>query len=86
MNEEAALRLWAQGNGWYRRSALAATPHNECEGLPHRRHSFPGCGYPYRVWMLTFDPRTIWLAEVVPLVDFGDATPAVALSHRDHDL
>jgi len=46
--------------------------------MPHSRHSFPRLRLSLSGMEADIRSRNIWLAEVVPLVDFGDATPAAA--------
>jgi hypothetical protein len=46
--------------------------------MPHSRHSFPRLRLSLSGMKADIRSRTIWLAEVVPLVIFGDATPAAA--------
>ena len=55
--------------------------------MPHRRHSLPRLRLSLSGMEADIRSRTICLAEVVPLVDFGDATPAVArIESSYHDL
>ena len=46
--------------------------------MPHSRHSFPRLRLSLSGMEADIRSRNIWLTEVVPLVDFGDATPAAA--------